>query len=207
MAQNQTIKQKGDNTNTNIATTIQTRQTQVLEKIKSKLGGKELSDELVKLIIEASNSLITMQEKVSILYTHALEKEKYSKEEAKTIVAETMGISVRTAERYIPLEYKDPKYTSNAAKQIQEEKRSGNGSKQVQVRESKGIYNEDGENDMGETPQQTIKRLSAMWKNSHEITVQGRTFTVTTKSFPDRKVTELDYNEKDIIRALKSIKQ
>jgi hypothetical protein len=204
MAQNQTVKQKND---TNIATTIQTRQTQVLEKIKSKLGGKELSAELTKLIIEASNSMITMQEKVSILYTHALEKEKYSKEEAKTIVAETMGISVRTAERYIPLEYKDPKYTSNAAKQIQEEKKLGNGSKtQVKVRESQGIYNEGEENDIGETPKDTIKRLSAMWKNSHEITVQGRTFTVTTKSYPDRKVTELDYSEKDIIRALKSIK-
>jgi hypothetical protein len=202
MATNQTLK-KGE---TDLATTVQTRQTKLLEKIKSKLGGKELSDELSNLIIEASNGVLSMKEKIALLYTFALEKEKLSKEEGKTIVAETLNVSVRTAERYLPIEYKDQKYVSNAAKQIQEEKRLGNGSRTVQTQRDKKEETEtdtDDDDDGIESPKETVNRLKSMWKNSHEITVQGKTFKVFTKSYPDKKVTELSYDEKDIIRALK----
>ena len=189
---------------------IRVSDTELIDRIRAKLGGKELSSKLTKSIIDTNDLFLKTKERSVLTYGIAL-NEGFSKEEAKTIVSEIYGISVRSVARYIPDEMKDPKYISDRNRSKQLEDRTQEPTTGIVNEDGKYEY-ADGENEtIEQTPEQqikdlkeTIKKLSKPWDDTHEITVQGRTFNVKTHSDPVKRVTELNYREMEIVRALKS---
>lgn len=200
----------------------------IVDKIREKLGGKELSNELQKKIIEARTEYVETKDKVQDLYRYCVNTEGLSKEEGKTIVAVILDISIRTTELYVPEDMKDKKYVSN---KIQESQKAKSLSHKEQGRDNAtpGILNEDGkygradgtntgqvledgavveqeqqeEKTPTESPEQTLKRLSKPFKQECDIVIAGRSFTVTVKVNVLERTVDLVYNELEISRALK----
>lgn len=191
---------------------------ELIEAIENKLGGKELSQNFSKLIIETHVLLKNTQDKVESIYPKALE-ESFSKEEAKTIVATLLGCSVRTVERYIPTETKSAKMVEGVTKALKDKHREptegtlneeGKYGKPSELREQ-GVevdtITDTKEHEPSETAEQTLKRISKPFKSDIDITIQGRTFTIKATANPLTREITAEYSEKQIVKILKGNKE
>lgn len=223
-----------NNTNENgqLIKSVDVNDTQLVEIIENKFN-KELSPRLRKLVIESRKSYKHTGTMIAELMTVAVNEEKFTKEQAKTIVSLITNMSIRTVERWTPTELKDPKFISKDKRALSDE--DGNAE---EGNEDFNRRKEEQENDPkidpstgGAEPEEekknatirglnaTIKKLTTLIKEAnrkrkeeHEITLLGKTAKIFTEykagiDTDHNKVTpeiEIKYSETDLARAFRA---